>query len=80
MTSGKGTSYAAPMLANKAAELLRLFPTASANLIRALLAGHPAFPMHAPAVWQVWMRPIRHVYAATGWWTRCGPPIPTITG
>ncbi|MEQ8708994.1 MAG: S8 family peptidase [Rhodospirillales bacterium] len=34
LTSGTGTSYAAPMLANKAAELLRLFPTASANLIR----------------------------------------------
>ncbi|WP_311136201.1 MULTISPECIES: S8 family peptidase [Pseudooceanicola] len=44
LTSGKGTSYAAPMLANKAAELLRLFPTASANLIRALLAGASSVP------------------------------------
>ncbi|OOY02780.1 S8 family peptidase [Thioclava sp. F28-4] len=44
LTSGKGTSYAAPMLANKAAELLRLFPTASANLIRALLAGAASVP------------------------------------
>lgn len=44
LTSGKGTSYAAPMLANKASELLRLFPTASANLIRALLAGASSVP------------------------------------
>lgn len=44
LTSGRGTSYAAPMLANKAAELLRLFPTASANLIRALLAGASNVP------------------------------------
>jgi hypothetical protein len=44
LTSGMGTSYAAPMLANKAAELLRLFPTATANLIRALLAGASSVP------------------------------------
>ncbi len=44
LTSGMGTSYAAPMLANKAAELLRLFPAASANLIRALLAGASSVP------------------------------------
>lgn len=44
LTSGMGTSYAAPMLANKAAKLLRLFPAASANLIRALLAGASSLP------------------------------------
>ncbi|MEM6848893.1 MAG: hypothetical protein AAF580_12625 [Pseudomonadota bacterium] len=44
VTSGMGTSYAAPILANKAAELLRLFPEASANLIRALLAGAARIP------------------------------------
>ncbi|MGY6554566.1 MAG: S8 family peptidase [Wenzhouxiangella sp.] len=44
LTSGRGTSFSAPMLANKAAELLRLFPTASANLIRALLVGAASVP------------------------------------
>jgi len=44
LTSSVGTSFAAPMLANKAAELLRLFPDASANLIRALMVGAAATP------------------------------------
>ncbi|WP_347233347.1 S8 family peptidase [Tabrizicola fusiformis] len=44
ITSGNGTSYAAPMLANKAAYLLRRFPWATSNLIRALLAGAAALP------------------------------------
>ena len=44
LTSGNGTSYAAPMLANKAAYLLRRFPWATSNLIRALLAGAAALP------------------------------------
>lgn len=44
LTSGMGTSYAAPMLAHKAAGLLRLFPAASANLLRALLAGASSVP------------------------------------
>ena len=44
VTSGNGTSYAAPMLANKAAYLLRRFPWATSNLIRALLAGAAAIP------------------------------------
>lgn len=44
LTSGRGTSYAAPMLANKAAHLLRLRPRASANLIRALLANAVSIP------------------------------------
>ncbi len=44
LTSGRGTSFSAPMLANKAAELLRLLPAVSANLIRALLAGAATTP------------------------------------
>lgn len=44
LTSGRGTSYAAPILANKAAELLNIFPNASANLIRALLVGASSVP------------------------------------
>jgi len=38
-TTGSGTSYAAPLVGAKAAQLLRRFPTASANLVRALLVG-----------------------------------------
>ncbi|WEX08503.1 S8 family peptidase [Chelativorans sp. AA-79] len=49
ITSGTGTSYAAPILANKAAALLRLFPHASANLIRALLAGAASVPEECEA-------------------------------
>jgi hypothetical protein len=37
-TAGTGTSLAAPRIAYKAALLLRRYPTASANLLRALLA------------------------------------------
>lgn len=44
LTTGHGTSYAAPMLANKAARLLTLMPLASANLLRALLVGAAARP------------------------------------
>lgn len=47
LTSGHGTSYSAPMLANRAAHLLRRFPWASSNLIRALLVGAATLP--APA-------------------------------
>ncbi|WP_244307067.1 S8 family peptidase [Pseudovibrio sp. Alg231-02] len=43
-TSAKGTSYSAPVLARKAAFLLQRFPTASANLVRALLAGASSVP------------------------------------
>lgn len=38
-TTANGTSISAPILARKAAILLQRFPDASANLIRALLAG-----------------------------------------
>jgi hypothetical protein len=38
-TTGFGTSYAAPLVAHKAALVLKVFPAASANLLRALLAN-----------------------------------------
>lgn len=38
-SAGSGTSYAAPLVAFKASQLLTLMPTASANLLRALLAN-----------------------------------------
>lgn len=44
LTSKSGTSFAAPMLANRAAQLLRRFPDASANLIKALLANSATVP------------------------------------
>jgi hypothetical protein len=46
-TAGSGTSYATPLVAFKAAQILSLLPMASANLIRALLAGAADIP--APA-------------------------------
>lgn len=39
-----GTSYAAPVVANKAARLLAEFPDASSNLLRALLGVHARWP------------------------------------
>jgi hypothetical protein len=44
LTSKSGTSFAAPMLANRAAQLTRQFPDASANLIKALLANSASVP------------------------------------
>lgn len=44
LTSKSGTSFAAPMLANRAAQLVRRFPYASANLIKALLANSATVP------------------------------------
>lgn len=41
-TARSGTSYAAPLVASKAAQVLRRFPTASANLLRAFLVGSAA--------------------------------------
>ena len=38
-TTGFGTSYAAPLVVHKAAQVLKVFPMASANLLRALLAS-----------------------------------------
>ena len=46
-TAGSGTLYAAPLVASKAARLLGRFPNASANLMRALLAGASEVPQPA---------------------------------
>jgi hypothetical protein len=43
-TSRSGTSYAAPLVAAKAAQVLSRFPGASANLLRALLLGAATRP------------------------------------
>lgn len=48
-TAQSGTSYAAPLVASKAAQILRRFPTASANLLRALLVGSAAHDAAAAA-------------------------------
>ncbi len=42
--SASGTSYAAPRVALKASRILRVLPTASANLVRALLVGGSEVP------------------------------------
>lgn len=42
-----GTSHAAPLVALKAAQILARFPEASANLVRALLAGSASIPVEA---------------------------------
>ncbi|MCT8970694.1 S8 family peptidase [Microbaculum marinisediminis] len=44
-----GTSYSAPLVAFKASQILARFPNASANLIRALLAGSASIPAEARA-------------------------------
>jgi hypothetical protein len=46
-TAGSGTSFAAPLVAHKAAQILAHFPDASANLVRALLAGAARVPDEA---------------------------------
>jgi hypothetical protein len=46
-TTAKGTSYAAPLVAHKAALVLQAFPDASANLLRALLASSALPPESA---------------------------------
>jgi subtilisin family serine protease len=43
-TTAVGTSYAAPLVAHKAAMVLQAFPRASANLIRALLVSSAEVP------------------------------------
>ncbi|WP_197277156.1 S8 family peptidase [Sphingomonas profundi] len=47
--AGSGTSYSAPLVAFKAAQVLGRFPEASANLVRALLAGSTTVPAEARA-------------------------------
>jgi subtilisin family serine protease len=48
-TTARGTSYAAPLVAHKAALVLQAFPEASANLLRALLANSARVPPAAIA-------------------------------
>jgi hypothetical protein len=45
-----GTSYAAPMVAHKAARLLAELPDASPNLLRALLGAHARWPQACKAL------------------------------
>jgi hypothetical protein len=47
ITAGSGTSYAAPLVAFKASQLLRQFPNASANLLRALMGLSAEVPAEA---------------------------------
>lgn len=47
LQTASGTSYSTPMAAHKAAQLLRRFPEASANLLRALLVGAATVPDQA---------------------------------
>lgn len=47
-----GTSFAAPKVANIAAQLMRQHPTYSSNLIRALIAHSAVVPANRPQVWQ----------------------------
>jgi hypothetical protein len=49
ITSGSGTSYAVPMVAHKAAQILKLIPNATANLLRALMIGAAQVPEAAQA-------------------------------
>src|SRR5690606_16511665 len=44
LTGASGTSYAAPLVAFKLAQLLRRFPEASANLLRALAINAARIP------------------------------------
>ncbi len=46
----KGTSFAAPKIAHYAARILSIFPQASANLVRALLASSASIPEAAQEV------------------------------
>lgn len=46
-TTASGTSLAAPLVAQRAADVLRILPAASANLIRALLVGSAQIPEEA---------------------------------
>lgn len=48
-SGNSGTSFAAPLVAYKASQIMARFPYASANLIRALLAGSARAPAEAQA-------------------------------
>jgi Subtilase family len=48
----KGTSFAAPRVANLAAQLYTKYPTASSNLIRALMVTSAELPQERPSILQ----------------------------
>lgn len=52
-SAGSGTSYSAPLVAFKAAQILGRFPEASSPLVRALLAGSATVPAEARAKLQL---------------------------
>ncbi len=60
-----GTSFAAPRVANLAARLFREFPTASSNLIRALIVDSARLPTNRPPVFsekESWEKNLLRVY------------------
>ena len=60
-----GTSFAAPRVANLAARLFREFPTASSNLIRALIADSARLPTNRPPAFSEkdgWEKDLLRVY------------------
>lgn len=60
-----GTSFAAPRVANIAAQLFREFPNASSNLIRALLADSARVPLERPELFTAkedWDEDILRIY------------------
>ncbi|MEW6130857.1 MAG: S8 family peptidase [Acidobacteriota bacterium] len=60
-----GTSFAAPRVANLAAQLFGEFPTASSNLIRALIADSARIPQNRPLLFsdrQPWDKDLLRVY------------------
>ncbi len=60
-----GTSFAAPKVANLAAQLMRRYPGYSSNLIRALIAHSAQVPSRRPQAWndlENWDEDIMRVY------------------
>lgn len=60
-----GTSFAAPRVANLAARLFKEFPTASSNLIRALIADSARLPVSRPPAFsekESWDKELLRVY------------------
>jgi len=51
--AASGTSFAAPRVANLAAQLFNKYPESSSNLIRALIATSAALPQEIPTLFQV---------------------------
>ncbi len=64
-TTAVGTSYAAPMVAHKAAMVLHAFPRASANLLRALLVNSAEIP--GPSLRRLQGTPDETIYNVCGY-------------